>query len=110
MDKNHDELSALIEKFRNTNNLTELENIADQLGTIGNERAIESLLYRLGDNQVQEDPDVEDAVCDALVKLGIMTRIGNLNFRFINSSLMKKDFLAIIEKYKRSIPNKYFVS
>jgi len=98
----------VIKEFQKCNDLQELEKLADLLGDIGDVLAIEPLINRLGDDYVQEDSDVEDAVCDALVKLGMMKKIGNLNFKFKEESSMPKGGYSILEKYKLTIPKKYF--
>lgn len=61
-------LISLIAEFRECQNFERLEKLADIIGNAGNKEAIKPLLYRLGDDHVQDDPDVEDAVCTALVK------------------------------------------
>ena len=100
-------LEEIIGEFKKSQNFQRIEELADIIGDIGDRRAIEPLLYRLGDTYVQEDPDVEDAVCEALVKLGVMRKIGNLNYKFLDKTLLSDDVLRLLEKYKILIPRKY---
>jgi hypothetical protein len=98
----------MIEEFRHATDLQKIEQLADNLADGGERRAIGPLLYRLGDFQVQADPDVEDAVCGALVKFGVMLRLGNLNFRFEHDSKLDVQVRKMFEEYRVWIPRKYF--
>lgn len=101
-------LMNLIAEFRECQDFQRLEKLADRIGNAGSKEAIKALLYRLGDDHVQDDPDVEDAVCTALVKLGVMRTMGNLNFRLLEKSLLPNDVLGLLEEYMPLIPRKYF--
>jgi hypothetical protein len=101
-------LISLIAEFRECQDFKRLEKLADRIGNAGNKEVIEQLLYRLGDDHVQDDPDVEDAVCTALVKLGVMRTMGNLNFRFLEKSLLPSGVLELLEEYISLIPRRYF--
>ncbi len=101
------ETADLIAEFESCQDSQRLEGLADRLGETGDALAIEPLLYRLGDCRVQEDQDVEDAVCGALVKHGVMQRLGNLNFRFLDESSLSTDVLDLLKKHKELIPSKY---
>ena len=57
---------SLFEEFKACQDFQRLEELADALGDSGDKKAIEALLYRLGDERVQEDRDVEDAFCGHL--------------------------------------------
>ncbi len=103
-----DDLAAAIDELRSTNDSQRLEDLADMLGAVGDVRAIPALLYRLGDSIVQDDPDVENAVGDALVYLGVMRRLGNLNFRFVRD--LAPPAAQWIEENIQTIPRKYFAS
>jgi hypothetical protein len=100
--------AMLIEEFLKSPDIQRMEQIADQLAEIGERDAIDPLLYRLGDIQVQEDPDVEDSVCGALSKLKVMQKLGNQNFRFVDKSKMAPEIITLIEEYRIMIPQKYF--
>lgn len=100
--------ALMIEEFRGATDLQRIEQLADNLAEGGEGRAIGPLLYRLGDIQVQADPDVEDAVCGALVKFGVMLQLGNLNYRFEDSSKLEADVKKTLESYREWIPRKYF--
>jgi hypothetical protein len=100
---------SLIEEFRRTTDLQKMEIIADELGRAGDRQAIDILLYRVGDMQVQEDGDVQDAVCGALVKLGVMRQIGNLSFVIESDEKLSAEAKAMINKHKMVIPRKYLL-
>ncbi len=99
---------SLIAEFRGCQDFEKLEKLADRIGNAGGKEAIETLLYRLGDDHVQDDPDVEDAVCTTLVKLGVMRTMGNLNFRVLEKSLLPSYIRELLEEYLSLIPKKYF--
>ena len=101
-------LISLIAEFRECQDFERLEKLADRIGNAGDKEVIEPLLYRLGDDHVQDDPDVEDAVCRALVKLGVMRTMGNLNFKFLEKSLLPGGVFELLEEYISLIPRKYF--
>jgi len=85
-----------------------IEVLADQLGAAGDRRAIRPLLMRLGDCHVQEDPDVEDAVCGALVALDVMCRSGNLSFSLLSPEVLADDVVETIGELCAAIPRRYF--
>ena len=80
--------ASLIEEFRNSLRSQQLQELADVLADTPGDDVTAALLERLGSDQVQDDPDVENAVCTALVKRGIMRELGNLNYRFEEPSLL----------------------
>jgi len=108
MNQKDDSLTFLITKFKSATDFQLLEELADKIGDSGDERAIEVLIYRLGDERVQADADVEDAVCSALVKLGVMNKLGNLLYSFSEESFQSKTVSELIKRYKQWIPKKYF--
>lgn len=97
-----------IERFKKARGLEELEELADALGDLDDLRSTEALLSRLGDDQVQEERDAEDAVGGSLVKLGVMQQLGNLNYTFRSLSILPKAVVDAITKYREWIPQKYF--
>jgi phosphoglycerate kinase len=98
----------LIEEFKSTNDLQKMETLADELGETGDNRAIDILLYRVGDIQTQEDDDVHESICGALVNLGVMRKLGNLNYLIEDESKLSPEVKEMLEKYKMLIPRKYF--
>jgi hypothetical protein len=98
----------LIALFAETTQAREIELIADHLGGAGDTRAIRPLLARLGDCQVQEDPDVEDAVCRALMALGVMQSSGNLSFSLRPRRSLPDDVVETIRELAATIPWRYF--
>ena len=76
-------VSELIVRLVGTTKPREIELIADLLAAERDRRAIRPLLMRLGDSYVQEDADIEDAVCSALVALDVMCSHGNRTFFFL---------------------------
>ena len=103
----YEEVSQLIAEFMECQDFGKLEELADKLGEARDSRAIEPLLSRLGGDRVQEDRDVEDAVCGAFVKLGVMKQIGNLSFRFLDDALLPEGVDSLLEKYRPWIPSRY---
>jgi uncharacterized protein with von Willebrand factor type A (vWA) domain len=100
---------SIIDEFSRAKDFSEIERLADELGDFSDDRASEALIRRLSDIQVQEDPDVEDAVCSALVKLGLMKKLGNLNFRVLpQNELQDMQRKLVYEEYSMQIPFKYF--
>jgi hypothetical protein len=89
-------VAELTDSLAQTSDPCEIEMIADLLGAAGNPYAIRRLLTRLGDRQVQEDADVDDAVCRALVALGVMSSSGNLSFAFRPRHLLEPDVAETI--------------
>jgi hypothetical protein len=98
----------LITVFTHATVAREIELIADHLGEAGDPRAIRPLLSRLGDCQVQEDSDVEDAVCRALVSLGVMRCSGNLSFSLRPRNDVSDDVAETIRELAALIPWRYF--
>ena len=88
----------------------EIELIADQLGATGNRCAIRPLLTRLGDSRVQDDADVEDAVCRALVALGVMSSSGNRSFAFRPRHLLAPDAADAVRALGPAIPMRYLLA
>ena len=82
--------------------------IADQLRAVHDPRAIRPLLMRLGDCDVHEDRDVEDAVCRALVALGVMRCSGNLSFSLRPRPDLADDVVETIRELAETIPWRYF--
>ena len=62
----------LIAELEQTTDARRLEIAADLLGAARDPRAVAPLLKRLGDPLVAKHEYVEDAVCAALVALGVM--------------------------------------
>ena len=86
----------------------EIELIADHLAEARDRRAIRPLLMRLGDCHVQEDPDIEDAVCGALVALDVMWSSGNLSFGLRPRRVLSDDVVETIRECAGVIPWRYF--
>ena len=100
-----DELIGLLAR---TSNPRTIEVIADQLGATHDCRAIRPLLSRLGDDRVQEDRDVEDSVCRALVALGVMCCSGNLSFSLRPRRDLADDVVETIRELVGTIPWRYY--
>ena len=98
----------LIALFGEATHAREVEMIADFLGEAGDARAIQPLLMRLGDCQVQDDGDVEQAVCGALMALGVMCTSGEHSFRLRPRSVLTDDVVATIRELSGAIPWQYF--
>jgi hypothetical protein len=98
----------LIALFTQATQPREIELLADHLGDLGDPRAIRPLIMRLGDCQVQEDPDVEDAVCRALIALGVMRSSGNLSFSLRPRNTLTDDVAETIRQLAGMIPWRYY--
>ena len=98
----------LIVLLAQTNNPRTIEVIADQLGETHDRRAVRPLLMRLGDDRVQEDRDMEDAVCRALVALGVMCCSGNLSFSLRPRRDLSDDVVGTIREVAGTIPWRYY--
>jgi hypothetical protein len=101
------ELIALLDR---TTDPREIEMVADQLGAADNPHAIRPLLMRLGDCHVQEDADVEDAVCRALVALDVMRSSGNLSFALRPRHLLAADVVEAVRELGPAIPMRYLLA
>jgi hypothetical protein len=101
-------IEELIVLLIQTTNPRIIELVADQLGTTHDRRAIRPLLMRLGDCYVQEDRDVEDAVCRALVALEVMCCSGNLSFSLRPRRDLPDGVVATIREMAGTIPWRYF--
>ena len=91
-----------------TTNPRMIEAVADELGTVRDRRAIRPLLMRLGDSRVQDDPDIEDAVCRALLALGVMRCAGNLSFSLRPRYELDDDVAEMIRDLVGVFPWRYF--
>jgi hypothetical protein len=100
-------VAQLIAEFREATSSEVMEQLADELAATGDRQVIAPLIYRLCDIQVREDPDVEDAVCGALARFGVMRQLGNLNYRFEDTSKLDSDVIGLLQEYKPYIPRKY---
>jgi hypothetical protein len=97
-----------VDRFARTNRADELEALADRMALDRDVRAIPPLIARLGDGLVQDHADVEDAVCTALVRLGVMRSRGNLSFAFVAVDSLGPEARAALRDYATSIPRRYF--
>jgi hypothetical protein len=102
--------AELIALLGRTTEPREIETIAYQLSVAGDRRAVRPLLMRLGDCHVQEDADVEDAVCRALVALDVMCSAGNLSFAFRKPHLLAPDVVETVRDLGPAIPMRYFLA
>ena len=98
----------LIERFDHATHPREIELLADLLGEARDPCAVRPLLERLSDCQVQEDRDVEDAVCQALTALGVMYSSGNLSFSLRAKNALPDDVVKTIRDLAGVIPWRYF--
>ncbi len=104
------EVPALLAELESTRDPRRIEVLADVLGNARDPAAIPSLLGRLGDTRVQEDRDVEDAVCRALVARSVMRALGNLRFAFVPQHELPMGASDTMRALGPSIPMRYFIS
>jgi hypothetical protein len=100
----------LLQEFERTNDLRRIEVLADRIGASGDPQAVRVLLLRLGEWPVQEDPDVEDAVCGALVRLGVMHSRGNQTFAFRPRHELPPDVVDLVRKLGNVVPMRYLIA
>ena len=101
-------VEELIVRLISSTNPLEIEVIADELGAARDHRAVRPLLMRLGDCKVQEDADVEDAVCSALMALDVMCSSGNRSFHLRPRRELPDDVVATVRELASVIPWRYF--
>jgi hypothetical protein len=92
----------------------EIEQLADQVAThpcrtSDGDRAltVDALVGVLSSDWARRDEDVEDAVCSALVRIGLMARRGNLIFEFLPDDHLAPGDLATLNRYRAWLPVKY---
>ena len=61
-----------------------------------------------GKHELAVDTDVEDAVCSALMALGVMSSSGNLSFRFRPRRELSDDVVEAVRDLSGAIPWRYF--
>ena len=99
----------LIAELEQTDNARRLEIVADVLGAARDHRAVPSLLTRLGDPLVQKNEAVEDAVCAALVALGVMRTYGAQRYALQPRYLLEPDVVTTLTELGSTVPLRYFV-
>ena len=105
-----DSVERAIVRFLLTKNPEEIETLADDLGAMGDRRAVGPLASRLADSRVHDDPDLEEAVCSSLVRLGAMDRRGNLNYAFVDPSRLDPQSGDAVRRLSSGIPRRFFPS
>ncbi len=105
-----DQVDYVIVRLLTATSPEEIEAVADDLGRLGDDRAVGPLAYRLADSRVQDDPDLEDAVCSALVRLGVMNGRGNLNYSFVGPSRLNAETANALGRVSPVLPRRYFES
>lgn len=107
--EHHDDpMEVSIVRLLTTTNPDEIEALADGLGATGDTRAVGPLVSLLAAGRVNDDPDLEDAVCSALVRLGAMRRHGNLNYSFVDPSRLTVEGGAALRRLRPLLPGRYF--
>jgi len=100
-----DDLIAILAK---TTHARVVEVVADRLGAAGDRRAIRPLLMCLGSLHVQDNTDVEDAVCRALEALGVMCSTGNLSFCLRPCQALDEDVVETIRELAGMVSGRYY--
>jgi hypothetical protein len=99
----------VVSEIAHTPNARRLETLADLVTPKAEPAVTSALLWRLGDSIVQDDPDVEDAVCSALVRLSVMDQLGNQRFGFRPRHELPDDVVAQLRDNDAVIPLRYFM-
>jgi hypothetical protein len=100
----------LVARFERAIGPCEIAAIAIQLGDTGEHCAIRPLLTRLGERAVQAQPDLADALCAALVALGVMWTCGACNFAFRPRHLLEPDVVDAITELGPAVPMRYLIA
>jgi hypothetical protein len=103
-----DSVERAIVQLLLSKNPDEIETLADDLGAMGDRRAVGPLASRLADSRVHDDPDLEEAVCSSLVRLGAMDRRGNLNYAFVDPSRLDPQSSDAVRRLGSAIPRRFF--
>ena len=103
-----DSVERTIVRLLLSRNPDEIEALADDLGAMGDCRAVGPLASRLADSHVHDDPDLEEAVCSSLVRLGAMDRRGNLNYSFVDPSRLDPQSSDAVRRLSSVIPRRFF--
>lgn len=103
-----DPVERLIDAFSTAIHPTQIEQQADLLRLLGDERAVPALLERLCESRVNNDPDVEDAVCGALVAFGIMERLGNRRFCLRRDDQLTPGARQALTERRAFVPRRYW--
>jgi hypothetical protein len=103
-----DDVERKIVPFLTSSDPDEIEALADDLGRLGDVRAVGPLAARLAESRIHDDPDLEDAVCSSLVRLGAMDRCGNLNYAFTDASRLSPESAAALGRLDSVLPRRYF--
>jgi phosphoglycerate kinase len=83
-----------------------LETVADGV-TPSDRWAISPLVERLSGSLAQDDADAESAVCDALCRLGVLNKLGNLNYEAVSADRLAIDARLILQIANANLPSKY---
>lgn len=100
-------IDDLVGAFLRARDPRQIEWGADRLGASGDPRVICPLLGRLGDATTLDDPDVEDAVCGALVALGVMEQRGNLDFALCPADVLPAAAREALAASPVGVPGRY---
>ena len=102
-------VDLLVDEFERTQDICRLEVVADLLGATHDPRAVGPLLGRLGSRLVQRNEDVEEAVCSALVVLGVMERSRFGRYLLLPKLELDPGVVDLITTLGSSIPMRYFL-
>lgn len=102
------DIDELIVRLSRTNDAHEIETIADQLSAARDHRAIRPLLLRLADCQGRENACTEEAVCGALMALGVMCCSCEHSFSLRPRRALPDDVVETIREVAAAIPWPYF--
>jgi hypothetical protein len=103
-------VAELISRFERATGPCEIAAIADQLGDAGEHGAVRPLLARLGEREVQTQPDLADVLCIALVALDVMCSCGTCAFAFRPRHLLAPDVVDAITELGPAVPMRYLVA
>jgi hypothetical protein len=102
-----DTVALMISEFERTHDVARIETLADYFADSYDPRAIPTLLARLGDREVEEIRDVEDAVCGALIVFGVMRVDAAGQFLMRRRDDLKPDVRRYLRNLGTRIPSRY---
>ena len=99
----------MITRFVSSTRPVEIETLAVRLGASGNHDAVRPLLESLCDEKVQREPHVEQAVCEALVALDVMSPSGDESYALRPHHLLDADVSETVSDLDAALPLRYLI-
>jgi hypothetical protein len=104
------EVAELIARFERATGQWEMAAIADELGESGDHGAVRPILTRLGERNVQAQPELARTLCSALVALDVMCACGECNFALQPRHCLAPDVVDVITEMGPTFPMRYLIA